>query len=372
MNVGIVPTAVTLEALPARFGDCLLLECHRQGTRPWRLLVDGGPPDCWPGLRNRLLELPAADRVLDLVVVSHIDSDHIGGALRLFGDGEREVPGLRIHDVWFNGLDQLPDPDTDTTRSVSEGEDLMALLAEPRPGGALPWNRAFAGAAVMTPAAGTTVGLTVPDGPTLTVLSPTWKRLAILRRKWIDVVDRLRRGEADEEPEPVRPVAPLGNLKALAATPTARDQSAANGSSIVLLVEHRGASCLLAADAFPNVLGSALDGLARARGDKSVRVDAFKLPHHGSRASVTAALVGLAPADHYLICTNGDRFGHPDDEALARVIVADGPERALWFNYRTARTVRWSAADLQRRYRFQAAYPTADDCVLRLELPTRS
>src|SRR5689334_14820713 len=90
--------AITFEALPARLGDCLLIECHREGERPWRALIDGGPPDTWPTLRARLNRLPRADRRLDLVVVTHIDSDHIGGMLPFF-----ESPPVEVGDVWFNG-----------------------------------------------------------------------------------------------------------------------------------------------------------------------------------------------------------------------------------------------------------------------------
>ena len=47
-------TAIRIEALPARLGDCLLVECLRPGGAPWRMLVDGGPVDTWPLLEARL------------------------------------------------------------------------------------------------------------------------------------------------------------------------------------------------------------------------------------------------------------------------------------------------------------------------------
>ena len=74
-------TAIRVEMLPARLGDCLLVECLRQGRRPWRMLVDGGPPDTWPLLKARLDRLPASNPAIDVAVVTHIDSDHIGGMI---------------------------------------------------------------------------------------------------------------------------------------------------------------------------------------------------------------------------------------------------------------------------------------------------
>jgi len=362
-------TAITLEVLPARFGDCLLVDCHRNGERPWRALIDGGPSDCWPRLRDRLLEIPSQNRHLDLVVVTHIDHDHIGGLLRFFEDFRQAVPGLTVGDVWFNGLAQLPDPDTGAARSVTEGESLVALLGGRDSGDALPWNCAFGGAAVMTPDHGAFVESAVAAGPTLTVLSPTPKRLAILRRRWLAELDRLQRGVPSDEHEPALPLTPLSDLERLAAAATTNDAAPANGSSIVFLLEHQGASCLLGADAFPNVLGAALAGVAQARGATSVPVDAFKLPHHASRANVTATLAALAPAAHYVVSTNGDRFDHPDDEALARVATLDERDVTLWFNYRNPRTERWDNPALQQRYRFRTCYPPEGTDGVRLELP---
>ena len=115
--------------------------------------------------------------------------------------------------------------------------------------------------------------------------------------------------------------APLTDLEPLADATSAKDGSVPNGSSIALLVEHRGASLVLGADAFGSVLGAGLKGVAAARGLDVLPVDAFKLPHHGSKGNVLRALVEAAPARHYVVSSNGDLFHHPDDQAIARVLL---------------------------------------------------
>jgi beta-lactamase superfamily II metal-dependent hydrolase len=359
-----VAVAITLEVLPAAHGDAIWIECARD-ERPWRMIIDGGPPEASAALAGRIDALPAAERVIDVVVVSHIDADHIGGMLPLL-----ERTDISLSDVWFNALAQLPEADERLTRSVAEGEDLVQLLSgitRPEP---LPWNRAVHGRAIATAGDRTTREFPLVEGPRITLLSPTPKRLIALRRVWEEAMTRLHRGEPEER-EPPTPLEPLRNLHALAATATANDTSIPNGSSIAFLLEHRGASCLLGADAFPTVLGGALWALATARGGQPVAIDAVKLSHHGSQKNLSAKLLTLVSSKHYLISTNGERFGHPDDVSLARAVIAGGPGTTLWFNYQpTAKTQRWADPELNTRYEFTTRFATSAGGT-RLELPER-
>src|SRR5262245_56895321 len=64
-------------------GDCLLLESDDKK----RILVDGGMPDAFPQHAGpKLGNLREQNVALDLVYISHIDQDHIGGVLKLMDD----------------------------------------------------------------------------------------------------------------------------------------------------------------------------------------------------------------------------------------------------------------------------------------------
>lgn len=359
-------TAIRIEVLPARLGDALLVECLREQQPPWRMLVDGGPPDTWPLLEARLRDDPR----IDVAVITHIDSDHIGGMIPYL----TSPLAASIGDVWFNGRTHLPD--LPGTRSVAQGESVVSALLGPgggltagAAGSALPWNVAFGGGPLDTGDEAGFVEVSVPDGPRITLLSPTTKRLLALATAWYDAVDDATRG-ADEPGPPDVPV-PLGDLTALAAEATTKDGSVPNGSSIALLVEHRGASLVLGADAFGTVLGAGLAGVAAARGLTSLPVDAFKLPHHGSKGNVLQALLAVAPAHHYVMSSNGDTFHHPDDQAVARVVLDAPPEATLWFNYRNPRTERWADPGLQQTHGYATRYPDDPARGVLLELPAR-
>lgn len=342
--------AVTVEALPAGYGDCLLVTCKlRRGV--WRLLVDTGPDECWPTLKERLAALPAnraGKRHIDLFVVTHVDHDHIGGAGALLGD--RSL-GLTFGDIWFNA------PVMPASRGVAEGQSLAAMLGAR--GAALPWNVAWGGRHAVATGDQAFVELAHPaDRPKLTLLSPTPSSLAAMFKVWDKELARLGRAEAPGLNPPASRGAGSIDIESLARKVTAVDRAPANGSSVALLLEHRGVSVLLAADAHPTVLAPALRALADHCGMAlPLPVDVFKLSHHGSRANVTLDLLNAVQSQHYIISTNGAIFGHPDDEAIARVLLANGSSRELWFNYRTDKTARWGAPELQQAHRYEAHLP---------------
>ena len=333
---------------------------------PWRLLVDTGPDECWPMLKARLAQIPidtAGRRHIDLAVISHIDHDHIGGAASLFNDRSLS---LSFGDVWFNA------PLMPATRGVAEGQSLAAILGAKAID--LPWNKAWGGRHTVTGAISPFVELPHrPGEPKLTLLSPTPASLAALFAVWVKELAKLGRSEPIPALGSVRRERDALDLAALAAKVTAVDHAPANGSSIALLLEHAGASVLLGADAHPTVLIPALKALAAHRGAaRPLQMDVFKLPHHGSQANVTTELLRTAQALHYIVSTDGEIFGHPNDAAIARIIVSGGAHRALWFNYRSEHTAKWEDASLQQAHGYVAHLPAAGSQVVLVSVGART
>ncbi len=359
--------AIQLDVLPASYGDALLLRCP-VGTKTWTLLMDTGPDDTWPTLRQRLMTLPQeADgtRWIDLLVISHIDHDHIGSVAKMLDD--REL-ALAFGDVWFNAPPKLPRP-----RSAVEGAALAKLLGSGRPG--LPWNRAWSGQPAVTPAVGGGVQMGAEGLPTLTVLSPSPDRLTRLWPAWDAELAKVARREAEPASRsgPPAPEAALPiDLATLAARRTATDASLPNGSAIAFLLEHQGASVLLGADAVPGTMEPALKALLQRRGIERLTVDAIKLSHHGSRANTTAGLMAMLDSPNAIISTDNKQFNHPDDEALARVITARaGRPLTLWFNHDTPHNRRWDAPALKAAHGHQTVYPDAPGVGVTLSLVGR-
>lgn len=350
---------LAVSALAARHGDCLWLEWWRDGDPTVRrLVVDGGTPAAARRLRARLVSLPAGERHLELFVVTHVDNDHIGGALRLL---QSPPEGLTVGDVWFNGRRHLPAP-----RGPRHGELLSSVLDDVA--SAWRWNDATAGEAVVVTDLARPPVVELAGGLVITVLAPGTDALARLAPVWDRAVEDVQRGVPSPDDGASAPRPRALSMEDLAAAPTRADQAPANGSSIGLLVEHDGRAVLLAGDAHPAPLEAAIRALARARGLDRLPVDLVKLPHHGSRANVTVGLVEALRCQRWLFSTNGDVFGHPDPEAVARVVLHGGQRPILLFNYRSATTRLWGQARLTEAYGYDAVYPARPGGGVRIEL----
>ncbi len=258
---------------------------------------------------------------------------------------------------------------------VADGEALADLLD-----GHYPSNTTFGGQAIVR--VGDPPRVELPGGAIAWVLAPTPDGLADLYRQWENYLrandlaallsvtglgplaagdalvpgfvqqlmlrtpgafDTLMKGREEDLDEPIQ---------ALAQREFKEDSSVANGSSIALLFEYAGKRLLLTGDAHSHDVAEGLRRLGYSSASP-VALGAFKLAHHGSRANTGDDLLNLVQCDRYLISTNGDRFGHPDKECLARVIWAnrDRGGTTFYFNYpNTAAAQALDVASDRARY----------------------
>lgn len=364
-----------VELLPARHGDCLLIS-YGPSEAPHRVLIDGGPLSVYPALSARLRNIPQTYRRLELLVVSHIDSDHIGGIVKLLGDDQLDV---RYKELWFNGWNQLtqkirpwsspprPDGNQSTSRSPLEG-DFVGLLAT-RSGA--PWNASFHGQAICIDPAADPPEVELEGGLKLTLLSPDVAALKNLRASW----DKARQQQSFDANDPealqrkldaakryatrgnVAPTLSTSLIDDLTDVAQQLDEAVANGSSIAFVAEYRGKRAAFLGDAHMPVVEASLIRLAKRYGEDRVRLDAVKVSHHGSKGNTTDRFLKLVDCRRYLISTDGSQFGHPDDEAIARILRFGSKSIELHFNYHSERTGRWDDEGLQKDFDYRTLFP---------------
>lgn len=347
----------SITAFPATVGDCLLL-AYGDEAAPRYVLIDGGTG----ATPERFAPVVDAIGRIELLVVTHVDDDHINGILRWLG-GDKSP--CEFGDVWFNGYKHTRDV-PDNTENFAQGD----LLADRLERLGLPWNIAFFGRAVTLENFADSTQVQASDGRylltgglTLQVLSPRRADVLALRDAWADETGRdpmLAEEEALPEVamlEMEREQASM-DIAELAREPFVMDTSKPNRSSIALIAEYDGKRILLAGDAHHDVLLAALDAEAPAG---RIKFDVVKLSHHGARGTNPVKLMQHLDCPNFLISTSGGRFRHPHRQTIARILTSKQNRVTLHFNYGPPSNMIWDDAALKSAWGYDTKFPTENE-----------
>jgi beta-lactamase superfamily II metal-dependent hydrolase len=323
----------SLEALEAKHGDALILHCGPKDA-PRCIVIDGGPRGVFAGsLQPRLEELRNGGELeIDLLMVSHLDDDHINGVLQFAEHvsdlADQNKSRYRVRELWHNSFDDVigsahPATVASMMAAVAAAKDLPASVAPAAAiAASVPQGRQLrqlaaklkwkvnGGAASKDKlmGAGRKVELSTIPGLELLVTGPNPKRIGELNEKWDEVVKE----------------------KGWAAKPSAAeiaaflDRSVYNLSSIVVLATMGGKRMLLTGDARGDDI---LDGLKSSGvwDREPYAVDLLKVPHHGSQRNVTQEFFEKVPARHYVVSGDGGH-GNPDSPTLDWIVAARGDD----------------------------------------------
>ncbi|SHK18879.1 ComEC/Rec2 family competence protein [Desulforamulus aeronauticus] len=314
--------SIKINVLPAYDGDCFIIN-YGDGKN---IIVDGGRgPRCIRELKKSIKEISKRNQNVDLLVVTHIDHDHISGILALFKDPTINKNIFRR--VWFNSgenlskyfgtssieLREIPmNPQTDVDISFKEGDTLECYLKT-----LTCWDQSII----------KTNDYYEIGGAILTVLSPNIESIKYLNEKWEienGLVDtRISfSGENDYD----RSIAELLNNKFV------EDNSIPNRSSIAFLFEFNNKKILMLGDSAPSIVSQSLEKMGFSKENK-IELDLMKVSHHGSKANTSPDFLDLVNCNKYVISTNGVNHGLPHKECLARIICKTVNKATFIFNY---------------------------------------
>jgi len=235
------------------------------------------------------------------------------------------------------------------------------------------WNEQFDGGPVIRLDNQIAEPIILDGGMKVWVLGPTQAYLKNFEDKWDDEIEKAEKksGFMSEQQalrgiangflamggggKPRKPkIEDKEDLQDLADVDTALDSSPANKSSISVLLEYNGTRLLMTGDQHAPDLLEALNLISP---DDPVKVDVFKVPHHGSTSNVTTELIKKIETDKYLISTGGNRFYHPDATAIARIIRhSPGQNAELCFNVPSTYNKWWSNEDWKETFEYTAQY----------------
>ncbi len=346
-----------LTIFPALNGDCILIEYE-----PSRyILVDGGYIDTYQNyLRPMLKQIAMQGGELDLVVVTHIDSDHISGIIKFMEDEDVSIP---INGVLYNGFRHVQsdillsaDKENFAHKNIcKEGIGLMDKPISTKQGFTLsylinrrgiPWNAHVGGGAVVSPShlilGEAVINILSPDCKGIEDLGKYWRKRLIkdgLLRKvhseefWDDAFEFSLSMEKPAFHFNERKVSKTYDLLKKCEDPYIPDSSVTNGSSISFVMEVKGKRLLFLGDAYSETVINSLYSLYGSD-NRPYMFDVVKLSHHGCFNNNSPELLGVISSDKWVISTNGYKYGHPDIQTLAHIITKDNISvNELYFNY---------------------------------------
>ena len=320
----------SLEAMRAKKGDALLLHFQVDGGERKLIVIDGGPGGVWETQLEPRLEYLRNKRgsplEIQVLMVSHIDDDHINGVLDLTKKlrDEREAraePSYKIRNLWHNSFDDVLRNESDemfeAARDVSQASiaaDFSGTTAEMQLGPSLviqsvPQGRTLRADAdllnlsvnypfdgLVVASRGTQVDPPWADQLETIVVGPIPERL----RKFQDEWDKILKKKG------------LGQDVTVEAAEFA-DTNVFNMASISVLVRSAGKEMLLTGDARGDHLLEGMKDADLLDPAEKRHVNILKIPHHGSRKNVTDEFFRRITADHYVVSGNGEHGNpHPD------------------------------------------------------------
>lgn len=318
--------------LRANNGDSIHLRTKDEKGRFCNILIDGGTRETHSyknkkgktehGELKQLIEhIKSQNEFIDLLILTHVDDDHIGGILKWF-EQDADAKDL-VKRVWFNSgrlifehfqqkeieenLLKIRDTSSSDT-SIAQGVTFEDFIEENNI-----WDRRII-------KNGDEFNL---FGLKFTILSPSNDKLQSLLCKWEKEYPILNTSRTSDYSLSLSDLIKSDYFK--------EDDSIHNGSAIAFVVEKQGKSVLFLSDAHPQTIIDSLVSLGYSP-ENPLKVDFVKLSHHGSKSNTCIELLNLIQSENFIISSNGSKHKLPDKRCLARIIKSK-EQVTLHFNY---------------------------------------
>lgn len=386
---------ISIVVYPAKNGDCFLISYGEQEKEQKHLLIDCGYADTIKNyLKEDLTRIDKKGEILEKLILTHIDADHIQGAIRLLKDNNSQK-FIEIKEIWHNTfrhlfekkqlrihknqekiLEQIIQRGYPAKKSEIKGEQEISAEQGTTVGalilrGGYSWNSDFDRNAICTDFQREII---VDEKAKLLLLSPNKEKLEKLKNLWKDELQRYGvnydSGSSEfyddafemamtwekEMPKkrPTRISAVKETIEELLQLPFEEDTTPTNGSSIAFLLQIQEKKILFLADAHPDLI---VQSLKEYQKDGIIMFDFIKVSHHGSFNNVSKDLLEKIDAPKYLISTNGGRHNHPDKETIAHIISRPSDfHRKIYFNYVTDNSKYFDRDDWKKTYNYSIHY----------------
>jgi len=329
-----------IKVLKANNGDSIYLSFQDKDNIERNILIDGGTPQTYHyldakkkkadgDLKTTIEDLKRRQKHFDLVVLTHVDDDHIGGLLTWMTEDKESYS--MIDKVWFNSgkiikehlesAETAPDEivlkikDGSNTTSIQQGVDFEKHLTDNNL-----WDRKI----FLQHQKVSFYGLDI------IVLSPGEEQLEVLLKKWRkEKPGSLTTGKSNDHGISLK--IHVDNEDKITDENFVEDDAPHNGSSLAFLITYQQKNYLFFGDAFPSVLVASLEKLGYNEANPII-AEIVKLSHHGCKLNNSKKLLKMIKSTKFVVSTNSKKDHHPNKQLLARLINCH-PKCEIYFNY---------------------------------------
>lgn len=268
--------------LKAHNGDCIHIENNCRNV-----IIDSG--ETCDELESLVEAIKRNGNKIDLLVITHYDSDHIKCICNILENLKKEERKQLIGKVWFNATKLGYSNNNNNNLSARDAHRLASLLMEAD----IDWISNVTNG--MKEPLGSDTELEVIYGGQLYTGSKDSLKLSNIKCDWNSSFHELEEFIDDN----------------------VLDKSETNAQSMILVLKSGKKRVLLPGDAIPEHLYSSLN---QYMDGKVICFDLVKLPHHGSYKNVTKQILSTIRCSEYVISTDGKFFCHPDKKALLKIL----------------------------------------------------
>jgi beta-lactamase superfamily II metal-dependent hydrolase len=322
-----------IKILKAYNGDSFLVSFVDDNEQARNILIDGGMPKTYFGagkygdLYNTVELIKEKGEKIDLLILTHIDGDHIGGLKKWF-ENDKNAFDI-IEKVWFNSGKSIAKYFKEKENSElveklnilsnNETSVAQAIIFEDYVEKFNVWDEKIVkGGEIFN-----------QNGVVLALLSPNEKSLKKLLKEYkkrkhnyhtsgasTDWSTSIKEFITEEKRDDYK---------------FKEDRSVANGSSIAFLLTFSNKNYLFTGDAYASTIISSLKEMNYTK-ENPISVEFLKVSHHGSCKSTNQSLLEIIKTDNYIISSNSEIHGLPNKRTLARIINFN-PNAIFHFNY---------------------------------------
>ena len=266
--------------LQAGNGDCIHIESEGH-----HVIIDSG--EVCPQLLSVVDGIQKAKEKIDLLVITHYDSDHIKAIISILEGLKIEERKRLIKKVWFNAT-KVGFYGNEQQLSAQDATKFSRLLIESE----VRWVSELK-TGTMEKISDDLI-LELIDGGEIYKPMCEGKLLGNEKKDWNTDFEELEKYLDDD----------------------VLDTSKINAQSAIIVAHVHGKSILLPGDAIPEKLSRALDAYGKG---EPLAFDMVKLPHHGSYKNITQRLLSKFKCSDYVISTNGMKYFHPDKKMMVKI-----------------------------------------------------